>query len=123
MMHKSRVYQIAEEHPSRGGPYGTPGELAALLTEHTWCGCQGFRLGDLLFLNDSTGPDGAQEYAVFDTRIGKQVESLTVSWMTAGELEEKYLRPILAGTWGGVEPWGKLPSLEHPKGGSCYACR
>ncbi len=121
MMHKSRVFQVAER--VHGQLYSTPGELARLLTEHTWCSCNGFKLDHLLFLNDSTGPDGAQEYAVFDTRIGKQVESLTVSWMTAEELELQYIRPILSGTYGGVEPWGALPSLEHPKGEPCYACR
>ncbi len=120
MMHKSRVFQVAER--VHGQLYSTPGELARLLTEHTWCPCNGFKLDHFLFLNDSTGPDGAQEYAVFDTRIGKQIESLTVSWMTAGELES-CIRHLMSDVDEElrVEPFGTLPSLEHPKG-SCYAC-
>jgi hypothetical protein len=36
-----------------------------------------------LFLNDSFSEDGAQEYAV--VRDGRQIESLTVSWMARAE--------------------------------------
>lgn len=55
--------------------------------------CTGFRLrgplGYFLFLNDSTGPDGAQEYAVLHLNevrptgiLATPIESLTVSWMS-----------------------------------------
>ena len=46
-------------------PVASPAELANKLHETmSFCGCQGFRVGDFIYLNDSTGPDGAQEYAV-----------------------------------------------------------
>lgn len=58
-------------------------ELVEHVTEHTWTLCTGFSLEGLLFLNDSFSEDGAQEYAV--VRDGRQVESLTVSWMSRAE--------------------------------------
>lgn len=70
-------------------------ELAGRLTEHTWCGCNGFRLGDLLFLNDSFSPDGAQEFGV--VRDGVQFESITFSWCSRTEAE-RYIRECLATT-------------------------
>ena len=54
-------------HDRRGFQLDWAGDLDELvekLTEHTWCRCQGFFLWPLMMLNDSTGPDGAQEYAV-----------------------------------------------------------
>jgi hypothetical protein len=59
------------------------GELVDNLTEHTWTLCTGFSFEGLLFLNDSFSEDGAQEYAV--VRNGRQIESLTVSWMSRAE--------------------------------------
>jgi hypothetical protein len=92
MMHKNRRYSVAD--------VATAEELAEKLTNHTWCGCNGFRWNGLLFLNDSTGPDGAQEYAVMrridgtasdspfpciQTHEYEQVESVTFGWMTYAE--------------------------------------
>ncbi len=58
--------------------------LAQLLTQHTWTLCTAFRLGDLFFVNDATGENGAQEYAVI--RGDTQIESLTASWMTEPQM-------------------------------------
>lgn len=57
MMHKGRIY---------GEPavIGSAGELAEKLTQYDWTTCSAWKLGPLLFLNDATGGDGAQEYAV-----------------------------------------------------------
>jgi hypothetical protein len=74
-------------------------ELAHELTNTTACPSAGFRYNNLLLLNDSSSPDGAQEYAVFfigddplrhgQNRITKkQIESITCSWMTAERCAE-----------------------------------
>lgn len=118
MMHKNRVFRVVDS--LRGNPPFTAAELARVLTEHDWCLCNGFRIGHLVFLNDSTGPDGAQEYAVFNETTGTQLESFTVSWMVAAKLKEA-IEKLLAGTYEYVDPWGSLPSLAHPEG-SCAHC-
>lgn len=88
MFHKYRPWSIADETD--------PAELAKKLTQYTWCGCNGFRLGDYLFLNDSTSPDGAQEYGVIHEPTMQQVESITFSWCSE-ERGLKYIREVLAG--------------------------
>ena len=40
----------------------------------------------MLWLNDSTGPDGAQEYAVVREEDLMQVESIPASWCSEDEL-------------------------------------
>jgi hypothetical protein len=75
MFHRGRTHRVAEIE--------TAAELAERLVEHTWTLCTGFRHGGLLWLNDSTGPDGAQEFAV--VREGRQIESITFSWCSRAE--------------------------------------
>lgn len=80
MLHRHRRWTVAIVR--------SPRELAELLTEWTWCCCNGFRVQDTpyLFLNDATGPDGAQEYAVIkqhDDGTFFQVASVTFSWLEA----------------------------------------
>ena len=70
MLHKKRSFTVEAVE--------TAEELAKKLTQYTWCGCNGFRLGDVLYLNDSFSPDGAQEYGV--VYAGKQIESITFGW-------------------------------------------
>ena len=74
----------------------SPEVLAEKLTQHTWCGCNGFRLGGYLFLNDSTGPDGAQEFAVVRESDMRQIESITFSWCSQGEAQ-KYIEKSISG--------------------------
>ena len=104
----------------------SPEDLAERLTAMTWCGCNGFRLGSYLFLNDSTSPDGAQEYAVLYEPTMQQCESITFSWCSY-EKALKYIKQTLRGEF---EPWSSptLPSCfpdvvqtpeEH---GSCPHC-
>ena len=74
-MHENRVWCVSE--------VATAEELVRLLTETTWCCCTGFQIGSYLFLNDSTSPDGAQEYAVckrLDDGGLIQIESITFGW-------------------------------------------
>ena len=60
MLHSKRIWSIV--------PAESPEWLAEQLTQYTYCGCNGFRLGDYLFVNDATCADGAQEYAAFSSR-------------------------------------------------------
>ncbi|MGI2907155.1 hypothetical protein [Tolypothrix sp. VBCCA 56010] len=75
MLHNKRTWTINE--------VSSPEQLAEKLTAHTWTGCTGFKLGNLLFLNDATSGDGAQEYAVvalYTNNDFLQIESITFSW-------------------------------------------
>jgi hypothetical protein len=117
MMHSHRIYRVVDR--VHGELFSTPPELARILRDHVWCTCNGFRIEHLVFLNDSTGPDGAQEYAVFDTRSGKQIESLTVSWYASHDKLADEIRSLLAG--GGVVMSAKMPSFGHAEG-SCASC-
>ena len=76
MMHSNRVWSVT--------PVASADELARKLTETTWTCCTAFAIGEYLWLNDATCPDGAQEYAVVkrtgpDGRL-LQIESITFSW-------------------------------------------
>jgi len=82
MFHPNRRFTVTVEDD--------PEELARKLTRQTWTGCTGFEHAGYLFLNDSTGPDGAQEYAVFKKEPvapGRyvQIEGVTFGWMDADE--------------------------------------
>jgi stage V sporulation protein SpoVS len=74
----------------------TAEELAVALTGELWCSCNGFRFGGYLWLNDATGPDGAQEYAVVRERNHAQVESVTFGWVDAAR-GLAIIREIVAG--------------------------
>lgn len=76
-------------------------ELADKLHNYSWCNCGGFELKGFLWLNDSTSPDAAQEYAVVkrptdNSKEFMQVESITVSWCNSQQLME-YIRQIHTG--------------------------
>lgn len=81
-------------------PVESAEELARKLTEMTWCCCTAFELQGYLWLNDSTSPDGAQEYAVLkkDGPEGKpvQIESITFGWCDEADALQ-YVRHTLAG--------------------------
>jgi hypothetical protein len=118
MMHQKRSYSIA--------PVTTPEELAEKLTQHIWSGCVGFSLSGYLFLNDSTSPDGAQEFAVLkDNRheLPVQVESITFGWCS----EEKaldYIKRTIAGEYDS-QAWPILPPAMVDAGfhKPCQHCR
>ncbi len=90
MFHRQRHWSIA--------PADNAAALADQLTQSTWCGCNGFRLDEYLFVNDATSPDGAQEYAVLKRSDEGfvQIESLTFSWMTPDQALDIVCR-VLAG--------------------------
>jgi hypothetical protein len=102
MMHTRRRFVVFEVASAE--------DLAEKLTQHSWCGCNAFRLGELLFLNDSTSPDGAQEFAV--VRGGRQIETITFSWCTEAEARG-YIQQLQDGTLG--EDMGAINNrIESP---------
>lgn len=122
MIHGDRAYAVKD--------VATAEELASLLSEMTWCGCNGFRLDDVLYLNDAFSPDGAQEYAVIEVTAedgdgwdGIQFESITASWMDEPELLDtirKYEDPAYrARMMGGAAMNVPLHVDRHPEGPCC----
>ena len=95
-------------------------DLTEKLTQHTWTLCTCFEYQRLLLANDSFSPDGAQEYAVY--REARQVESLTVSWMTRERLQE-VIEALLRGEYtewpDRLAPLYTEPASEH----SCSLCQ
>ncbi len=117
MLHRQRSWSIA--------PVDNAETLSKKLTQSTWCGCNGFQLGRYLFVNDSTSPDGAQEYGVLKP-VGKgfaQIESLTFSWMTPVQALD-IVRRVLAGEFD-REQYDLITAerLESPEQhGRCHHC-
>ena len=96
------------------------GELTEKLTQHTWTLCTCFEYRGLLLANDSFSGDGAQEYAVY--KEARQIESLTVSWMTQERLQEvieALLRGEYTTEYGPVAPLHTEQASEH----SCSLCQ
>lgn len=96
-------------------------ELVEQLTTRTWTLCACFAYQGLFLANDSFSEDGAQEYAVYQE--GRQIESLTVSWMTRESLHE-VIQGLLRGAYEALEfrpihPLHTEPSSDH----SCVLCR
>ena len=117
MLHSKRIWYIV---PAESAEW-----LAEQLTQFTWCGCNGFRLGDYVFVNDATCADGAQEYRVLreDGDHYVQIESLTFSWMTCEEAGD-VIRRVLAGEFDN-EAYGTVAAtrLQTPEQhGRCHLC-
>jgi hypothetical protein len=114
MMFKNRRHYI--------GDIDTAEQLAEKLTQHSWTLCTGFRYAGFLFLNDSTGEDGAQEYAIVRETDRMQVESITFGWCDQARGLE-HIRRLEAGTLG-ADPacyFGTQELRAHPAG-SCRLC-
>lgn len=111
MMHKTRSYSVV--------PVETAERLADILAEHTWCSCNAFAFAGLIFANDSTGPDGAQEYAI--VKDGTQIESITFGWCDRAKALD-YITQLAAGTLG--TPYCAVTNtFETPEQhGSCWHC-
>jgi len=70
-------------------------EFADKVTRFTWTNCTAWRVGEYVFVNDATGGDGGQEYAVLkQDRAGDwwQVESWTCSWMDVEDVRKHFGR-------------------------------
>jgi hypothetical protein len=116
MMHKERRMAVVDT---------TAPELTRKLTETTWCPCNGFRIGAYLFLNDSTSPDGAQEYAICKEETGtiRQLDSATIGWMKPARIAE-FIDLVLAGQLDGWSFSGTITNrIETPaEHGRCSHC-
>ena len=108
-MHERRRFAVTD--------VGSVGELAVFLTEHSWTLCTGFRLGALLFLNDSFSEDGAQEFAV--VRGGRQIESVTVSWQSRAEAHNT-IASLVDG--GGLDMGPCEPRIDETESHWCPLC-
>lgn len=96
-------------------------ELVEKLMTRTWTLCTSFAYQDLLLANDSFSEDGAREYAVY--KEGRQIESLTVSWMTRESLRE-VIQGLQEGAYPGVAFRPHHPLQTEPASGhSCALCR
>lgn len=111
MMHQNRSFSVNDS---------TVDEFINWVKNHTMTLCSGFKIERLVFLNDSSSEDSLQEYAVIDTRSGKQIESITVSWIEADRLREM-VQGYLNGSKGC--DLGSVKFKVHPKGGDCRHCR
>ena len=110
MMHRNRTWSVT--------PINSAGELARMLSEHTWAPCTAFELAGTLFLNDSTGPDGAQEYAIvrrLDDGRFLQVESITFGWCDHAAAHRHILRAIEGRDDGNDFAAVVAPHLETPE--------
>jgi hypothetical protein len=80
-----------------------------------------------LFLNDSTSPDGAQEFAVVKTDDGNgkliQIESITFGWCDEAKALE-HVRATLAGEYDRSDFVHEVaPTIETPEQhGRCPHC-
>lgn len=103
----------------------TAEELAEMLTGQVWCPCTGFRFAGFLWLNDATGPDGAQEYAVVREGDHRQVESITFGWLDEAR-GLAIIQEIIAGeggdysaSFGAIDPRHIETPARH---GRCQHC-
>jgi hypothetical protein len=110
----------------------TAEELAEKLTQHTWTLCTAFSVRgheDVVFLNDATSENGAQEYAVMlwctfieGQRTGVQIESVTFSWCSQAEALE-IIRPLLTHEDDSVIAVEVYPVIQTPEQhGRCHLC-
>jgi hypothetical protein len=118
MLHKTRRWHVCDAPPAD--------ELAEKLVNHIWTTCTGFRSGRYLFLNDSTGADGVQEFAICKVDPGgdiRQIESITFGWCKLQQGRE-YVRDILDGRFDD-ECYGMFANLlieSSEQHGRCNAC-
>lgn len=112
MIHQRRIFRVT--------PAASPSELVDKLVDQSWTLCTAFSLGDLVFANDAFSEDGAQEYAV--VRDGRQIESITFSWIKDRAHPVATIEKMLAGA-PGVDMGEVTLRTNHPAGSnSCPLC-
>jgi hypothetical protein len=118
MLHENRAWRVIDVDSAES--------LALKLTDHIWCGCTAFRLGEYYWLNDATSPDGAQEYAVVKRTVSHkfiQIESITFSWCDF-ERAQQFIDLTLQGDFDSSD-WCRSvqPLIEPPEQhGRCQLC-
>jgi hypothetical protein len=109
MIHQDRTFTLTDVSSSA--------ELVERLTENTWTLCTGFRLGDMLFLNDSSSKDGAQEYVV--VRDNHQIDTTAFSRRSPAKVNYTILRLL---TDGGEDMGPLTPNIEESGQHRCPLC-
>jgi hypothetical protein len=111
MIHTTRRFRVAH--------VADAAELAKKLTQSSWVLCTGFRLGRLLFVNDSFSVSSASEYTVFDETVGTQIESITF-----GCCDEHTARTLIEALVEGRlrSPFSSPPPRLDHLPGSCHLC-
>jgi len=112
MLFEKRRWQVADVDDAE--------QLAEKLTQHTWTLCAGFRYRGLLYLNDSTCEDGAQEYCIIRESDMCQVETITFGWCNV----QRALGHIKMLTESPPEEQGRFPvRVDTPEEhGRCSLC-
>ena len=119
MFHDDRTWCVT--------PVGSAEELARKLHTTVWTCCSAFELDGYLWLNDSTSPDGAAEFAILKRLAPDgpmlQVESITFGWCDYDETL-RYIRQTLRGDFdSGSFVREVRPRLQTPdKHGRCPHC-
>jgi hypothetical protein len=119
MMHSDRVWAVTSAASAE--------DLARKLTGTTWTCCTAFALDGYVWLNDATGPDGAQEYACLKRQgpngCPRQIESITFSWCDEQQALE-LIRRTLRGEYDASEfAHDVRPRLQTPdEHGRCHHC-
>ena len=119
MFHHDRTWCVT--------PVESAEELARKLTTIVWTCCTAFELGGYLWLNDSTSPDGAAEFAILkrQTPDGQmlQVESITFGWCNQQQSLE-YVQQALRGEFDASEFAHEVHArLQTPQEhGRCHHC-
>lgn len=116
MIHEKRKFSVKEYDDLDG--------MCQDITSTTWCLCNSFKYKGLFFFNDSFSEDGAGEYAVYDEKSGKQIESITASWCTAEDFKKHVLDLLQQQEKGEffVIMKGKMPKWEYYNQHSCLLC-
>jgi len=105
-------------------------ELTRQLHDMSWTLCTGFRLGDVLYLNDASSENGAGEWAVLEVAAelsdaieAVQFESVTFGWMDEDETLASIRGYEDAGERDRLKPkgpGGDRTVFLHPEGSCCY---
>ena len=114
MFHKKRIWTVTNILSEE--------ELADKVINFTWCTCNGFRLKGYLFLNDSTGPEGVQEYGIVKEDSRALIESISFGWCDYYRAL-MYICQIVDGRYDNM-PHGVLPQdrIDRSPNHRCSAC-
>ena len=94
MLHSRRIWSLVEAELTE--------TLAFDLSQRVWPGCHAVAFCGYVFANDSTSPDGAQEFAVLkphpDGEVFVQIDSITFSWCNESRAKE-WIELVSSGTF------------------------
>lgn len=119
MFHTNRTWCVT--------PVASAEELANKLTSIVWTCCTAFELDGYLWLNDSTSPDSAAEFAVLKRPSPGgpllQVESITFGWCDY-DTSLAYIQQALRGEFDASTFAHEVhPRLQTPQEhGRCHHC-